>query len=66
MRVRTIQVILAVVFVVLLFQVSTAGQKLRYNFEKRKAYTYSTLVDSKTSGQSMGQEFSMTSSTDFD
>ena len=66
MRVRTIQVILAVLFVLLLFQVSTAGQKLRYNFEKGKAYTYSTLVDSKTSGQSMGQEFSMTSSTDFD
>ena len=66
MRVRTIQVILTVSFVLLLFQVSTAGQKLRYNFEKGKAYTYSTLVDSKTSGQSMGQEFSMTSSTDFD
>jgi hypothetical protein len=56
----------AVLFILLQFQVSTAGQKLRYNFAKGKAFQYSALIESKTSGQSMGQEFSITSSTDFD
>jgi len=66
MRSRTIQVSLAVVFILLLSQMSTAGQKLRYNFEKGKVYKYSTVIESKTSGQSMGQEFSMTYGADFD
>ena len=66
MRSRTLHVSLALLFILLLSQMSTAGQKLRYNFEKGKVYKYSTVVESKTSGQSMGQEFSMTSGAYFD
>ncbi|MGD1046809.1 MAG: hypothetical protein ABR936_15995 [Bacteroidota bacterium] len=66
MRSRTILVSFIAFFVFLLCQISTAGQKLRYNFEKGKAYKYSTIVESETSGQSMGQEFTMTSGADFD
>jgi hypothetical protein len=67
MRSRTILVYLTVIFFCLFcHQIGAAGQKLRYNFEKGKAYKYSTVVESKTSGQSMGQEFTVTSSADFD
>ena len=66
MRSRTIQVCFAVLFILLVSQISIAGQKLRYNFEKGKTYKYTTVVDSKTSGQSMGQEFSITTGADFD
>jgi hypothetical protein len=66
MRLRTILVSLAVLFVFFLCQISTAGQKLRYNYEKGKTYKYSTVVESKTSGQAMGQEFTITSGADFD
>ena len=66
MRSRTIRISLIAFLVFLVCQISTAGQKLRYNFEKGKAYKYSTVVGSKTSGQSMGQEFTMTSGADFD
>jgi hypothetical protein len=66
MRSRTIRVSLAVIVILLLSQLSLAGQKLRYNFEKGKVYKYSTVVESKTSGQASGQEFSMTSGADFD
>jgi hypothetical protein len=66
MRIRVILVSLAVVLVFLLCQSSTAGQKLRYNFEKGKVYKYSAVVESKMSGQAMGQEFTMTSGADFD
>jgi hypothetical protein len=43
-----------------------AGQELHYKYEKGKTYHYSTVIESKTSGQSMGQEFTMTSGADFD
>jgi hypothetical protein len=66
MRSRTILVSFTALFVILIFQISNAGQKLRYNFEKGKTYKYSTIVESKTSGQAMGQEFTMTSGADFD
>jgi hypothetical protein len=66
MRLRRILVSLTALLVFLLCQTSTAGQKLRYNYEKGKAYKYSTVVESKTSGQAMGQEFTMTSGADFD
>jgi hypothetical protein len=66
MRSRTILISLTVIFVFLLCEISTAGQKLFYNFEKGKAYKYSTVVESKTSGESMGQEFTVTSGADFD
>ena len=66
MRLRRILVGLAALFVFLLCQTSTAGQKLRYNFEKGKVYKYSAVVESKMSGQSMGQEFTMTYGAEFD
>ena len=65
MHIRIFRFILAGIFVFLFCQISTSGQKLRYKFEKEKEYKYSTIVESKTSGQAMGQEFSMTSSADF-
>jgi hypothetical protein len=43
-----------------------AGQKAHYQFEKGKVYKYSTTVESKTAGQMMGQEFSMTSGAALD
>ena len=49
-----------------LCQISSAGQKLRYNFEQGKTYKYSTTIESKTSGQSMGQEFTMTTNAAID
>ena len=66
MRFRTIHVMLAMLFILLHSHISTAGQKLRYNFEKGKTQQYSAFINSRTSGQSMGQEFSVTSGTDFD
>jgi hypothetical protein len=66
MCLRIIHVILATLCCLFLWQMSIAGQKLRYNFEKGKTYQYSTIVESKTSGQSMGTEFTMTSGADFD
>jgi hypothetical protein len=66
MRSRTMLVTLAVLSVVFIAQMSLAGQKLRYNFLKGKVYKYSTVVESKTSGQAMGQEFTLTSGADFD
>jgi hypothetical protein len=66
MRLRTNIVMCTALFVFLLSQISPAGQKLRYKYETGKAYNYSTVVESKTSGQSMGQEFSMTSGADLD
>ena len=67
MRLRTILVFTIAIFSFLLcIQISIAGQKLRYNFEKGKALKYSTVVENKISGQSMGQEFSMASGTDLD
>ena len=66
MHPRTTLVCLTVLFALLLHQVSTAGQKLRYNFESGKVYKYSTVFESKTTGQSMGQEFTMTSGAEFD
>jgi hypothetical protein len=66
MHSRTISSSFAVLFVFLLCQISTAGQELHYKFEKGKTYNYSTVIESKTSGQSMGQEFTMTSGANFD
>jgi hypothetical protein len=66
MRLRKIQIIFAAMVLFLAWHVSTAGQKLRYHFEKGKIYKYTTFVESKTSGQSMGQEFTLTSGADFD
>ena len=66
MRSRTIQVSLAVVLILLVSQMSPAGQKFRYNYEQGKTYKYSAVVESKMSGQSMGQEFSMTYGAEFD
>lgn len=63
---RTIVINLAVLFVLLFCQFSTAGQKLRYKFENKKSYKYSSIVESKTSGQAMGQEFTITSSANLD
>ena len=57
---------LTLLLVFLLCQICTAGQELHYKFEKGKAYNYSTVIESKMSGQSMGQEFTMTSGADFD
>ncbi len=66
MRSRTICSILIAIFILSLCQISNAGQKLHYKFENGKSYKYSTIVESKISGQSMGQEFAMTSGADFD
>jgi hypothetical protein len=66
MHSRTLYRIFIVVFVFLLCQMCIAGQELHYKFEKGKTYHYSTVIESKTSGQSMGQEFTMTSGADFD
>jgi hypothetical protein len=38
----------------------------RYKFEKGKVYKYSTTMENSTSGQMMGQEFTVTSSANFD
>ena len=65
MHLRIFRFILTGIFVLLFCQISTSGQKLRYKFEKEKEYKYSTIVDSKTSGQAMGQEFSMTTGAEF-
>ena len=52
---------------IVLFVVSTeAGQKLRYKFEQGKKYSYSTTVDNKTTGQGMGQEFTVTAVSNLD
>ena len=64
MRFRTILISFAAL--AFLCQLCTAGQKLRYNYEKGKTYKYSAVVESKTSGQAMGQEFTVTSGADFD
>jgi hypothetical protein len=66
MRSRTILVSLTALLVLTFCQFSTAGQKLRYKFEDKKTYKYSTIIESKTSGQAMGQEFTMTSGANFD
>ena len=66
MHSRTLYRILTIVFVFLLCQICIAGQELHYKFEKGKAYHYSTVIESKTTGQSMGQEFTMASGFDFD
>jgi hypothetical protein len=66
MRLRKNRIFFAVMTLFLIWQVSTAGQKLRYHFEKGKTYKYTTFVESKTSGQSNGQEFTLTSGADFD
>jgi hypothetical protein len=66
MRSRTILVNLTLLFVFLCCQISTAGQNLRYNYKNTKVYRYSSIIENKTSGQSMGQEFTMTSSTALD
>jgi hypothetical protein len=50
------------VFFVALTLNSYAGEKLRYHLEKDKTYKYATTMESKTSGQAMGQEFTSTSS----
>jgi len=66
MRSRTIQVGFTALFIFLICQLGIAGQQLRYKFEKQKTYKYSTTIESKISGQSMGQDFTMTSGADFD
>jgi hypothetical protein len=44
---------------------SLAGQKFVYKFEKGKIYSYSSAIESKTSGQMGGQEFTVTSGAQF-
>ena len=66
MHLRTVFMSLTLLLVFLLCQICTAGQELHYKFEKGKAYNYSTVIESKMSGQSMGQEFTMTYGADFD
>ena len=64
MRARTIYTGVAVLLI--LCQSINAGQKIKYKFEDGKTYKYSTVLDSKTSGQAMGQEFTMTSGANLD
>ncbi|RPI05420.1 MAG: hypothetical protein EHM64_06615 [Ignavibacteriae bacterium] len=66
MHKRTIVLSCALAAFILLSQICIGGQKLRYHYEKGKNYQYTTVVDSKTSGQAMGQEFTMTSGADLD
>ena len=66
MRSRTILVSLTALFILLFVRSVLRGKSFTINFEKGKVYKYSTIVESKTSGQSMGQEFTMTSGADFD
>jgi len=40
--------------------------KFVYQFEKGKVYNYNTSMENTTSGQMMGQEFTVTSNTNFD
>jgi hypothetical protein len=56
-----------IIFLFLIFcQISFAGQRFKYQFEEGKIYKYSTVIESKTSGQAMGQEFTMTSGLNMD
>jgi hypothetical protein len=66
MHLPVIRFFFAVLFVHIFFQISVSGQKLRYQFELGKTYAYSTRIDTKTSGQMMGQELRMSSGVDFD
>ena len=66
MRNRCIQMCILILLGILLYQNILAGQKVRYQFEKGNIYRYSTTVESNTTGQMMGQEFSMTSGAAID
>ncbi len=66
MRSKIVLLGLAAFFVFIMCQSSFAGKKVRYQFERGKTYKYSTTVNAKTSGQMMGQEFTMTSGANLD
>ena len=48
-----------------LFSPSAADKVLRYKYETGKPYSYNVIVETKTSGQAMGQEFTATVVNDF-
>ncbi|HVN48785.1 MAG TPA: hypothetical protein VMU30_08195 [Bacteroidota bacterium] len=54
------------VLIVLMVVPLEAGQKLRYKFEPEKKYSYATTVNNKTTGQGMGQEFTVTAVSNLD
>lgn len=60
MRTTRSQCIFAAALLIVFVVSSEAGQKLRYKFEQGKKYSYATTVDNKTTGQGMGQEFTVT------
>jgi hypothetical protein len=66
MCLHTIKPCFMLFFIALFFQISDSGQRLRYQFKQGKTYSYSTRIDTKTSGQMMGQEFIISSDVDFD
>jgi hypothetical protein len=66
MRATIGQYIWAAIIIVLFAVSLEAGQKLRYKFEQGKKYSYATTVDNKTTGQGMGQEFTVTAVSNLD
>jgi hypothetical protein len=65
MKVHIFYKILLVSFVFLLCGCGSRRLAVQYRFEEGKSYQYSTIVDSKVVGQTMGQEFNTTSVTTF-
>jgi hypothetical protein len=63
----TIERKILVVVIIMLCAVSLeARQKLRYNFEQGRKYSYTTTIDNKTTAQGMGQEMTVTAVSNLD